>query len=300
MSIDQTKKIFRLCYNEACTKDFKKVLDDIRFASEVGFDEIELRFDCIETYLKEGGNLEELGKSLERHHLVAGPINALYLYPKLFSTEDSIDEHAEFYARFALLKEMHRTFGVKQVIVVSPLLKNHLEASQYSQQDAESMCVRALKKLCEESPEITFIFEPVGLERSLVRDVALAKKIIDQVRVPNVGLVLDSCNLFLKKLKSDFDFSCLKDGDIKAIHLMNGIAPPANQEILNQTWRRFLDDGHIVDCERFLDELLTTSYQGMISTEVFNEEYERQYSQKEVITKAFLSLKQALNNKSML
>lgn len=300
MSIDHTKKIFRLCYNEACTKDFKNVLDDIRFASEVGFDEIELRFDCIEAYLKEGGSLDEIGKCLEQHHIVAGPINALYLYPKLFSAEDNLKEHAEFYTRLALLKDMYRAFGVKQVIVVSPLLKNRLEASRYSQQDALHMCVRALKKLCEDCPEITFIFEPVGLERSLVRDVVLAKKIIDQVKKPNVGLVLDSCNLFLKNLKSDFDFSCLEDGNIKAVHLMNGIAPTPNQEILNQAWRRFLGDGNVVDCDRFLDELLTTSYQGMISTEIFNEEYERQYSQKEVITKAFLSLKQALYNKAML
>ena len=35
------------CYNEACTKDFLDLENDVIFAGQAGFDLIELRFDCI-------------------------------------------------------------------------------------------------------------------------------------------------------------------------------------------------------------------------------------------------------------
>ncbi len=291
-----TEKEHKAClgYNEACTKDFRNILGDIAYAAEAGFEEIELRFDCIESFLQAGGSLELLGQSLKEHGLRQGPVNALYLYPGLFTEDDGKEEHAEFHARLNLLREMHASIGTSQVIAVAPLLKNRREAAVFSKHEAFDMCVTALKRLCLDLPEICFIFEPVGLERSLVRDADFAKEIIDAVACENIGLVLDSCNLFLKNLSSDFDFSALNAADIKAVHLMNGIMPDLSREILDQSWRRFLDDGDAVDTDLFLQRLAESSYVGMISTEVFNEEYERNLSQQQIIERAAVSLKQAL------
>ncbi len=296
----EKKNITRLCYNEACTKDFKNILGDIAYAARAGFEEIELRFDCVESFLQTGGSLELLGQNLKKHGLCQGPINALYLYPGLFTSDDCKEEHVEFHARLNLLKEMHAITGTSQVIAVAPLLKNRLEAASFSRNDAFNMCVTALKRLCCELPEICFIFEPVGLERSLVRDADFAKEIIDAVACNNIGIVLDSCNLFLKNLSSDFDFSKINADDIRAVHLMNGVMPDCTHEIIDQSWRRFLDDGDAVDVDLFLQRLASTFYSGMVSTEVFNDEYERVFSQQQIIEKAAVSLKQTLIKNSWL
>lgn len=284
----------KLCYNEACTKGSLNVIGDLEYAAAAGFDEIELRFDCVAAFLHNGGKISDLRSAVEHSGLILGPMNALYIYPELLNLDNQNATSVEFNSSLKLLKLLRDEIGISQAITVSPLLEDHTVAQRFSGKQAFEMSVNALNFLCSTMPDVTFIFEPVGLERSLVRDVSFAHEIVNAVDASNVGMVLDSCNLFLKDLKSDFDFSMLPVSEIMAVHLMNGKKPVVSGEILNQTWRRFLDDGDWVNTEKFLDELQKTGYTGMISTEVFCEEYEKKYSQEEIIRWGYRSLKKAL------
>lgn len=290
---DRRKIRFSLGYNEACTKDFADVIADIEYAAEADFDTIELRCDCLQAYLDRNGRPADLRSAIEDSGLALGPLNALYIYPGL--PEMASDRKSrEFHAAFDLLRLMHDEIGISQAIAVAPLFENRTEARRYSRGDAFEMCVSALTYMCQKMPDVTFAFETVGLERSLVRDVNFARNITAAVGAQNLGLVLDSCNLFLKECKSNFDFSMLKPGEIVAVHLMNGVRPQGSGEILDQSWRRFLDDGDWVDTGKFMEEIRHTGYSGMISTEVFNPEYERKYSQRQIIKMAYDSLQREL------
>lgn len=290
---DRRKIRFTLGYNEACTKDFADVIADIEYAAEAGFDTIELRCDCLQAYLDRNGRPADLRSAVEDSGLALGPLNALYIYPGLPETTPA-RKSLEFHAAFDLLRLMHDEIGISQAIAVAPLFENRLEARGYSRNEAFEMCVSALTYMCRELPDVTFAFEPVSLERSLVRDVSFAREIAAAVGAHNHGLVLDSCNLFLKEHKSAFDFSMMNPGEIAAVHLMNGIKPQGDGEILDQSWRRFLGDGDWVDTGKFMEEIRRTGYSGMISTEVFNPEYERKYSQRQIIKMAYDSLQREL------
>ena len=60
----------KYCYNEACTKDFLNLENDVIFAKQAGFDLIELRFDCINKYLEKHtitDNRREKAKNQRKH-----------------------------------------------------------------------------------------------------------------------------------------------------------------------------------------------------------------------------------------
>lgn len=284
-----------LCYNEACTKDFANIIGDIDYAAAAGFDLIELRFDCFHAFMEKGGRIDDLRAAIANSGLHLGPMNALYIYPGLPERVPG-PKSAEFARDFKTLRLLRDTCGISQAIVVAPLFEDRLKARAYSRAQAFEMSVGALSFLCRELPDVTFAFEPVGLERSLVRDLAFAREIVAATGAKNLGLTVDSCNLFLKEQKSDFDFSQLKPGEIAAVHLMNGVKPDGGGEILDQSWRRFLGDGDWVDTERFMTELHEIGYRGMISTEVFCREYEERYSQRQVIQRAYDTLRAALRS----
>ena len=168
-------------------------------------------------------------------------------------------------------------------------MENSQVASEYESWYVVRECARILQDLCDSLPYMQWIFEPVGLLRSLVRDVKTAKKILDLTSRKNAALVLDACNLFLTNLKSDYDFSALRADDILAVHLMNGV-DPGTREVTDQSFRRMCGDADFVDTQAFLRELFKTHYNGMVSCEVFCPLYEKRLTQRQIINKAYASL----------
>lgn len=285
-----------LCYNEACTKDFLNIVQDINCAEAAGFDLIELRFDCIGHYLDHHGSLKDLAGLFSKSRLKPDALNALYIYPEFDPRDQDSAAAAAVRRRLQLLETLHEILGISRCIVVAPLLQTRADTAAYTRDAVFAACTRILRWLLEQYPYMTWIFEPVGLGRSLVRDVDFALQIIRETGDERAGLVLDSYNLFLKNLASDYDFSALKAPEVRAVHLMNGIRPPADApaEISDQRWRRFCGDGEILDAGLFLNELKKLGYRGMISTEVFSDEYTRNLSQGSIIRRARTSLDRQL------
>lgn len=289
MNTKEDKTMFSLSYNEACTKDLLDLRSDIILADEAGFDFIELRFDCIESFLKEGGTPEEIREIFRTRRIRPHALNALYIYPEYRSRDDIEEKAALLDDKLALIDKLHAAVGIDKCIVVAPLMENSITASEYEREYVVWECARILDELSYLMPYMTWIFEPVGLRRSLVRDVRTAKEILTLTNSKKAGLVLDACNLFLTNLKSDYDFSMLRADEIRAVHLMNGVNP-GTDEITDQSFRRMCSDANFVDTQAFLRELLKTGYNGMVSCEVFYPEYEKRYTHSQIINMAYASL----------
>lgn len=277
------------CYNEACTKDFLDLEKDIALAKNSGFDLIEIRFDCLFEYLKHH-SLEDLKDLLASTKIKPHALNALYIYPEFLSSDNDEHKDKEIYKNLELIDSLHQKLGIDKCIVVAPLLADDSLCFKYERSEIKKSCVRSLTFLAQHYPEIKWIFEPVGLTRSLVRDADFAYEIISEVNAVNVGLVLDSYNLYLKDRKSDYDFKHIDVNKIMAVHLMNGIKADDREKIFDQRYRVFCDEGDAIDIANFLRALENINYQGMFSAEIFNSSYCKKYSQKEIIQRAFDSL----------
>lgn len=283
---------FKLGYNEACTRDIADLRADIIDAGRAGFDFIEMRFDCGRAFLDSGGRLGEIGSLFEDLPIKPATQNALYLYPHCLEDSDHGDRRDAFERDLELLEMLHDEAHVQGAVVVAPLLHDEGEASAFERGFVLDDCARALDALAARLPWCNLAFEPVGLSRSLVRNLGDALDIVRKAGSPRCTLALDSCNLFLEHLRSDFDFSALKAREIGAVHLMNGVDPGHRPE--DQSFRRFCGDGEWVDTGLFVRELLKTGYAGMVSTEVFHPPYEQELTRADLIARACQSLKLAI------
>lgn len=289
------EKMAIYCYNEACTKDFFDLEKDIILAKNSGFDLIEIRFDCLLEYLNTH-TLQDLKDLLDKTGICLHALNALYIYPEFLSSNNDEYKDKEIYKTLDLIASLHQQLGIDKCIVVAPLLENESLCFNYERFYIKQSCIRILNFLSRNYPDINWIFEPVGLTRSLVRDADFAYEIISEVNAVNVGLVLDSYNLYLKDRKSDYDFKHIDANKIMAVHLMNGIKVCDSEKIVDQRYRVFCDEGNAIDLDKFLKALKEIDYKGMISTEIFNSSYCQKYSQKEIIQRAFDSLFKTLQD----
>lgn len=283
------------CYNEACTKDFLDLEKDVTLAKHTGFDLIELRFDCINKYL-ENHSISDLKSLLDDTKIKPSALNALYIYPEFLSQKDIKEKRDTNIRILNLIDDLYHTVNINKCIVVAPLLDDDSQCKIYDHEKIKSNCVRILKYLAQTMPYIKWIFEPVGLSRSLVQDADFACEIINEVNNGNVGLVLDSYNLYLKERSDYYSFEKINAKQIFAIHLMNGKKVSNTEKITDQRYRTFCTDGDAINLFNFLNALKTINYKGMISTEVFNPKYPKIFTQKQIINRAFEELSSTLIN----
>ncbi len=282
------------CYNEACTKDFFDLEKDIVFAGLAGFNLIELRFDCLKKYL-EKHTIVELKDLLKFSKLKPSALNALYIYPEFLTPKADKSRDREIFELLDLIENLYQKAGISECIVVAPLLENDTLCSSYNKLQIKEDCIRILRYLSTTKPYIKWIFEPVGLSRSLVRNADFAYEIISEIDCLNVGLVLDSYNLYLTERSDSYFFDNLDVNRVFAIHMMNGKLVPQEEKIIDQRHRVFCQDGDAINLSNFLDALKNLNYHGMISTEVFNLDYPSKFTQQEIISRAFNQLSGVLN-----
>lgn len=279
-----------LCFNEACTKDFLNLQKDLELADKYHFDYIEMRFDCLNAYLKQGYSLTDLKESFLNLRIKPHAINALYIYPEFLTDNDIPEKREEILYQVNLLENLYKNIGCNKVVVVVPLLADSSLVSSFSRSCIINMCQRFINFLLEKLPMYYFAFEVVGLDRSLVRDLDFGLEIVNSLKSDKVGFTLDSYNLFLENYSDQYDFSKLSLNQIFVVHMMNAIKSPNNESIVDQRYRRLCSDGDLLNLGNFMRALQNKGYKGMISTEVFNPLYAKEYTQEELIKFAYTSL----------
>lgn len=262
----------KIGYNQSNAMKCSSVDKDLVLCEKNGFDFIELRLDMLHEYLKDH-DINELKQFFGKNNLKPHALNALYTFSTLFDGSQSQQEQ-DLVAEFIWGCEIAQIIGSEYFIIVPPLQRNP-DGGPFigSWEDNYKNSVRILSHLSNLAKPygIKLCFELVGFNRSSVRTVEQAWQIVKAVDKDNVGLVIDSFNLYLYNRLNDF--SIIKQipvNKIFAVHINNGDDAPDEQ--LSQALRRFCDKG-VLDLNNFLITLKDMGYTGMVSIETFRPEY---------------------------
>lgn len=280
----------KISYNEATAKDCSTLEQDLVLCDQYGFDFIEIRDDMLIDYLK-SHSVDELKAFFETHRIKPHAINALYVYSDMFLTEKSDDRERALLADFMLCCEVAAKIGSKYFIVVPPYSSDWNKVPfPDSEEKIIADCVRILRALSDIALryDINLCFEPVGNLGFSVRTIEAAWKIVKAVDRNNVGLTLDSFNLYSNNKLNDF--KAMRDVDVDkifAVHVNNADDYPIG--VLDHCHRRFCDQGEI-DLDNFLGNLRDIGYDGMVSIETFRPEYWNRKAE-DVIAEAYETTK---------
>ena len=78
--------MLKMGFNEGCTWDGNRgcadqsLMADLKACAKYGFKGIDIRFDCLDKYLAEGGTLEELNAFMKANDIVPLSYNALCFF----------------------------------------------------------------------------------------------------------------------------------------------------------------------------------------------------------------------------
>lgn len=289
----------KIGYNEATGMGCSDLVQDLLLCEKAGFDYIEIRLDMLRKYLK-GHTIQELAEFFAQSHLKPHALNALYLYPEFLSKEDDPEKQKALLEEFIFACQMGKEIGSKYLVVVPPLQRDP-EGGPFIGKPEEifAHCVRILTQLSDlaQPYEIKLCFEVVGFERSSVRNVEEADRIIRAVGRENVGFVFDAYNLYLNEGLNHFEVLQMVEPDkIFAVHINNADDVPIHER--GQDKRCFCNDG-VVNVAGFLQEIKKTGYEGMVSIETFRPEY-WQLSPHEVVQTAFETTRECLEQNGCL
>lgn len=282
----------KIGYNQATAMNCSTLEQDLVLCEANGFDFIELRLDMLHHYLEKHA-IEELKHFFQHSRIKPHALNALYTFSGFFDGSNS-EQEKTLVEEFLWGCKIAQEIGSEYFIIVPPLQRDPNGGPFIgSQEDNFNNAVRILTHLSDLAKpyNIKLCFELVGFNRSSVRTVEQAWEIVKTVDKDNVGLVLDSYNLYLYNRLNDF--SVMKKVDVNkifAVHINNGDDAPDNE--LSQALRRFCDHG-VVNLQNFLTTLKEMNYEGMVSIETFRPEYWEK-SPEWVISEAFKTTKQIM------
>jgi len=282
----------KIGYNEATAMNCSSLEQDLILCEENGFDYIEIRLDMLHDYLTHH-TVDDLVRFFKTHRIKPHALNALYTSPDYFDGANSQQEQALTH-EFIWGCQIAQQIGCEYFIIVPPLQRDPNGGPFIGSWGNNCRnAVRILTHLADIAKpyDIKLCFELVGFDRSSVRTVEQAWEVVTKVNKDNVGLVLDSYNLYLYQRLNDF--SVIKHVDVNkifAVHINNGDDAPDHQ--LSQALRRFCDHG-VVNLNSFLTNLKEMGYQGMVSIETFRPEYWQKTPQW-VIAQAYKTTKQIM------
>jgi 2-keto-myo-inositol isomerase len=283
--------MMKISYNEATAKDCSTLEKDLVLCEKYGFDFIEIRDDMLLDYLQDH-SVADLKNFFKNCRLKPHAMNALYVYSGMFDPKCADkDRDRALLADFLICCEVAAAIGSHYFIVVPDHTANwntipHPDPWKKVVEDS----VRILTKLAgiAQRYNINLCWEPVGNPGFAVKNIEQAWEIVKTVNKDNVGLTLDSFNLYSwNKLN---DFSAMRKVDVRkifAVHVNNADDQPLG--VLDHCHRRFCDQGEI-NLENFLGNLNEIGYDGMVSIETFRPEYWKMDAET-VIAKAYQTTK---------
>lgn len=261
----------KIGFNEATAMGCSDLETDLVLCEKAGFDFIEIRLDKLGEYLKTH-TIDSLRSFFENSTVKPHALNALYTYSGLCA-EDS-EQNRKVISEFIQACKYAQAIGAGYIVVVPPLQRDPNGGPfEGSPGQVHKDCVRILRCLGKKAEEygIGICFEVVGFNRSSVRSVNAAAAILDEVMLPNAGLVIDAYNLYMHRGHDSFEeIKSVSTDKIFAVHINNADYAPQNE--MGQHLRRFCDGG-IMDLSLFLKELKHKGYDGMVSIETFRPEY---------------------------
>ncbi|MHA1699873.1 MAG: sugar phosphate isomerase/epimerase family protein [Promethearchaeota archaeon] len=232
--------------------------------ARAGYNGIEFRKDLVFNYLKDS-SIPDLKKLLEHYHLTVHSWNAIELFSLCSEQEfNSILEYTE------RLMEIGKEIKCELIIAV-PSFTNEFSLPRSKIIKKTVKRFQSIRKLAA-GFDFKVGFEPLGFPTCSVRKIDDALEILElseEDGLPESGLVIDTFHFFLAGYKPGDLLSVPRDR-VWLVHFNDAIRKPLST--LQDGDRVFPGDGFF-NLDGFSQALNDSRYDGVISLELFNEDY---------------------------
>lgn len=254
----------KLCINEATCKENSSLELDLQLCEKYHYDYIEIRLDMLKDYLKTH-TIEELQNFFETSHVK----------PYAFNSIEDInfctpEQEQEMLKLFTFACEMGQKINCPYIIVV-PTVSDDMLTKTDKEIYSDSLAV--LTKLSDIASlyKMKLAFEPIGNRRWCVRELTQCLEIVNAVNRENVGIALDSFNLFLYNKLANIDTIDLVPLEkIFVYHINDSEDLPLT--ILDHCHRLLPGDG-VIPLKKISQKLKAKGYDSVASIETFRPEY---------------------------
>jgi len=251
----------RLGFNGATTQT-ADLATDIRIAGQSGYNVIELRDDKLDQFLTHG-SLDDVLRMLREANVAAWTINAI--------SRICVDGAAGTERVLARCRELSR---YAQAIKCPWVLGVPGPTDGRTDVQVTSDTVAALREMADAAAEFGtgIAFEFMGFPWAAVRDVAGAWAIIRQADRPNLGIIVDTAHFYAGG--STLESIGEVDPERLTVLHINDVEDVAKPDITDGH-RLYPGDG-VIPLQDILRAVRMTGWDGVLSVELFREEYWQQ------------------------
>ncbi|MDR0885330.1 MAG: sugar phosphate isomerase/epimerase [Clostridiales Family XIII bacterium] len=255
-------------FNEATAQECEgqSLITDLKLCDDVGFDFIEITYDCMWEYLQAGHTLDELAAWFTKHHLKPWVYNAL----RFFNMRDE-EGRRELEREIDFIIKIADAIGMRIVVITPSNDVFDEDGNPYSIEEIRDEAVESMRFLADKIKPygIKLALEPIGLPNCSINQYGTAYEIVEKVDRANVGLALDTFHFHAM----DSHWEDLESADVSklwVLHVNDSENLPIGQ--LKDCHRLWPGEG-ILDLKRTMEILKEKDFCGVCSIEVFRPEY---------------------------
>lgn len=248
--------------NGATTGERADLATDIRVAGEAGYQVVELRDTKLERYLAAGGTLASL-----RALLAGAGVGVLSLNALEDSTLRVGDTLAPVLERTRAFCQWARALDCPYVIAVP----SFLPPGGLPDTEVRARTVAALRRIAAIAAdyEIKVGFEFLGFPSCSVNTLEAARRVVEDVGDPRVGIVIDAFHFYAGGSRLE-DLELLDGDRLFIVHLDD--AEPGDPATLTDAQRLWPGDG-VIPLKPMLERIERVGYRNAYSLELFRPEY---------------------------
>jgi len=250
------------------------LLTDIQVAQEAGYEALEIRDAKLAAYLKGGGALYTLRRTLSDFGVEAVSLNALEQ-----STLATGEVRAEVLRRCRTMCEWAAGLACPYVVAVptiterpaSPPGRRSGARTIYDDSTVVTQTVAALRAMAEIARpfRVKIGFEFLGFANCSVNTLARARRVVEAADDPNIGLVIDAFHFHAGGSTWEM-LDGLAAERLFVVHLSDAERRPRGE--LTDSHRLLPGDG-VVPLRDLVKRLQRIGYSGVYSIELFRPEY---------------------------
>jgi 2-keto-myo-inositol isomerase len=255
------EETMRLGFNGATTQT-ADLATDIRIAGQAGYDVVELRDNKLDQFLTQG-SLDDVRQLLREAGVAAWTINAISRVGV-----DGVAGTERAVARCRELSRYAQEIECPWVLVVPGPTEGRTDAQIMSE------TVATLREMADAAAEfgISVAFEFMGFPWAAVRDVAGAWAVVQETKRPNLGIIVDTAHFYA----GGSTLESLRQVDPKRLVVLhiNDVEDVPKPDITD-SHRLYPGEG-VIPLQDILGAVRATGWDGVLSVELFREEYWRQ------------------------
>jgi len=251
----------RLGFNGATTQT-ADLATDIRVAGQAGYDVIELRDNKLDQFLAQG-SLDDVHRMLREAGVAAWTINSIERVGV-----DGAAGTARAVERCRELSRYAQAIECPWVLIVTGPTEGRTDAQ------VTSDTVAAVRELADTAAEfgISVAFEFMGFPWAAVRDVAGAWAIVQQANRPNLGIIVDTAHFYAGG--STLESIRQVDPERLVVLHINDVEDVPKPDIA--LGHRLYPGEGVIPLQDILGAVRATGWDGVLSVELFREEYWQQ------------------------